>query len=284
MSRPEERQIEAWGLSLAGRYWPGQGLPILALHGWLDNANSFAPLAGHINNPLFALDFPGHGHSDHRPSGTVLHFVDYVRDVVAVLDALDWQQCLLLGHSMGAGVATLVAGTFPERLCGLALVEGLGPLSGNAGEAPGQLRKAIDATSRSAGNKRRYATREEAVIARTGGFGGLSHEAAAILCERGLEQVPGGWQWRADSRLRLPSSLRMSEEQVKAFLHAIPVPVWLLCAQEGMGGAGAFDARIPEVAQLEVLRRPGTHHLHLEDPDGTANALHAFIERIGEAG
>ncbi len=282
MSRPEERHIEACGLSLAGRYWPGKGLPVLALHGWLDNANSFAPLAEYLDNPLFALDFPGHGHSQHRPPGTALHFVDYVRDVVAVLDALGWRQCLLLGHSMGAGVASLVAGTFPERLRGLALIEGLGPLSGEAGEAPGQLRKAVDAMLRPAGNKRCYPSREEAIVARTGGFGGLGRDAAALLCQRGLEEVPGGWQWRADSRLRLPSSLRLSEEQVRAFLRAIPAPVWLLCGQQGMGGNGGFDARVREVPEIEVIHQPGTHHLHMEKPAETAAALRGFIARIAD--
>jgi len=41
--------------------------PVLALHGWLDNAASFIPLAQHLNETnLIALDFPGHGKSEHR--------------------------------------------------------------------------------------------------------------------------------------------------------------------------------------------------------------------------
>lgn len=281
MPQPEERRVTAWGLSLAGRFWPGQGMPVLALHGWLDNANSFAPLAQHMTNPLFALDFPGHGWSEHRPADIATHYVDYVRDVLAVLDDLGWERCLLLGHSMGAGVATILAGAFPERLAALVAIEGLGPPTTPASEAPANLRKAItDMHALSAKQKPVYADLDAAVQARTRGFGGLDEAASRLLCERGLEQVPDGWTWRADPRLRLTSSLRMTEDQVLAFLDAIDVPALLVGADQGMAGAGAFDQRAERVKGLRVRRLPGRHHLHMESPEPVARELAEFIASI----
>ena len=141
---PVERRFRAYGQELAGLQWPGEGEPVLALHGWLDNAASFQPLAEPLGHPLVALDFAGHGHSEHRPRHQATHYVDHVRDVLAVADQLGWDRFVLVGHSMGAGVACLFAATFPERVSRLVLIEGLGPPATAADEVAPNLRKAID--------------------------------------------------------------------------------------------------------------------------------------------
>ena len=282
--RPQERRISSWGLSLQGRYWAGEGVPILALHGWLDNANSYVPLARHLSRPLFALDFAGHGKSAHRPFHSAIHYIDHIRDVLAVADALDWERFILMGHSMGAGVATLFAGAFPERVAGLVLLEGLGPPTTPGAEAPQTLRKALHAMQGlSAKRKPRYARVDEAVAARTLGFGGLSEVAARLLCERGLESVAGGWTWRADPRLRLPSSMRLTEEQVQGYLRAIEAPTLLIGAEQGLEGGGAFTDRTRYVAKLDAVRVPGRHHVHMEAAETVAEHINRFIDRIDQA-
>jgi len=52
----------------AGLHWRTENAPrVLCLHGWLDNAASFIPLAPLLDKlEVFALDFPGHGNSEHR--------------------------------------------------------------------------------------------------------------------------------------------------------------------------------------------------------------------------
>lgn len=274
----EEKTFTAWGLTLAARYWPGEGMPIVALHGWLDNANSFAPLAEHLPNPVLAMDFAGHGLSAHRPDGVATHFLDHVRDVLALLDDAGLEKCILLGHSMGAGIASLFASTFPERVEKLVLVEGIGPMSGEPGESPQQLRRSIDETVALAGKQKPYYQAfAEAVTARTRGFGGLSEACSALLCERGLVQTEQGWTWRSDARLRIASSLRMTESQVEAFLHAIQAPTLLVVGEQGMGGNGMFDHRTHWIASLQVVRLPGRHHLHMESPQLVAKSINEFI-------
>ena len=140
----KEKKFHVFGQTLAGLSWDGQGEPVLALHGWLDNAASYLPLASQWQRPMVALDFSGHGHSDHRPDGVVTHLVDHVRDVLAVADQLGWQRFSLVGHSMGAGIACLFAAAFPERVSRLVLIEGLGPPSTPGEEVANTLRKALD--------------------------------------------------------------------------------------------------------------------------------------------
>lgn len=274
----EEKTFAGWGLTLAGRYWPGEGMPIVALHGWLDNANSFVPLAQHLSNPVLAMDFAGHGLSAHRPQGAATHFLDHVRDVLALLDDAGIEKCILLGHSMGAGIASLFAATFPERVEKLVLVEGIGPVSGEPGESPQQLRRSIDEAAALAGKQKPYYQAfDEAVTARTRGFGGLNEACSALLCERGLVQTGQGWTWRSDARLRIASASRMTEPQVEAFLRAIKAPTLLVVGEQGMGGNGMFDHRTHWIASLQVVRLPGRHHLHMESPHPVAQRITDFI-------
>ena len=110
------------------------GVPIVAIHGWMDNAATFdrmAPLMpGH---PFVAMDLPGHGFSDPRPAGFRYHNTDYFDDVLAVLDALYPQQkVILLGHSLGAGIQMMLAGLLPERVQALVMIEGLGLVAHSA--------------------------------------------------------------------------------------------------------------------------------------------------------
>lgn len=279
MSRvAEEKTFDGWGLTLAARYWPGEGMPVVALHGWLDNANSFAPLAQHVSNPVLAMDFVGHGLSAHRPDGAATHFLDHVRDVLALLDDAGIGKCILLGHSMGAGIASLFAATFPERVEKLVLVEGIGPMSGEPGESPQQLRRSIDeALALADKRKPHYQAFGDAVTARTRGFGGLNETCSALLCERGLVQTEQGWTWRSDARLRIASASRMTESQVEAFLRAIKAPTLLVVGEQGMGGNGMFDHRTHWIASLQVVRLPGRHHLHMESPQPVANSINEFI-------
>ncbi len=118
-------------IRIAAREWGDpDGEPVLAIHGWLDNAASFDTLAPMLPGlHLVAIDLPGHGRSQHRPPGVVHHFVDWVPEVAAAADALGWDSFSLLGHSMGAGIASLVPAVFPGRVRRVVLLEGAGPLA-----------------------------------------------------------------------------------------------------------------------------------------------------------
>ncbi|HZX81878.1 MAG TPA: alpha/beta fold hydrolase, partial [Lysobacter sp.] len=78
------------------------GVPVLALHGWLDNAASFLPLSSHLPGlDIVALDLPGHGASAHLPASAEYTLVNAARAVLGAADALGWSRFSLLGHSMG---------------------------------------------------------------------------------------------------------------------------------------------------------------------------------------
>ncbi len=253
---------------LAALAWgPPDGLPLLAVHGWMDNAASFAKLAPLLRkHRLVAMDLPGHGHSSHRGSA-FYHLTDYVPDVLAMADALSWTTFDLLGHSLGAGIATLVAGAFPQRIRRLALIEGLGPLTSDPRNMPVRLREAWEKSAVLAGKApSSYAHFEAAVTARATAGIPVSDEAASLLCERGLRKAGGRWVWRHDPRLTLPSPQRLTESQVLAFIRAISAPMLVVRAEQGLPfDKQMFMARLEAVQDLRLERIAGGHHLHMEE-------------------
>ncbi|QXB54125.1 alpha/beta fold hydrolase [Aeromonas sp. FDAARGOS 1415] len=256
-----------------------QGQPLLvALHGWLDNGASFLPLAPHLEAfHLVCLDLPGHGHSDHKHTPYV--FVDWLDDLHQIVQAAGWTRFTLLGHSLGALIASAYAGVFPEQVERLILMEGLGPLSQPDEEVPGQLRRAILNRSRTRERAASgFASLEEAVAARCK-VADISPAAARLICERQLEARAGRWYWRSDPRLRDLSPLRMSEGQAQALIRAIACPVLFIRGQQGFPWlleqwrqrAGAF-------AQIEMVQVAGNHHFHMENSSETA----VYIEKFGQ--
>lgn len=70
----EEIQIEVpWGIVAGKWYGDRDQQPVLALHGWQDNAGTFDKLIPLLPAcvPILAIDLPGHGLSSHYPTGMV---------------------------------------------------------------------------------------------------------------------------------------------------------------------------------------------------------------------
>lgn len=282
MSEPEEVTIKIPGAKLAGRVWGPRGGPlVLGLHGWLDNAASFDAIAPLLPDVRFmALDLPGHGRSTHHPIGVLYPFIDYVADVFWALEVMQWTKFALLGHSLGAGVAAVFAGTFPDRVVRLGLLEGLGPLTEPAEQAPVRLANALNEQRRKAGRPApRYDSREDVVTRLTAAVSRVETSSALTLLDRGLDEADDGTVgWRSDRRLRFGSRARLTEPQVLAFLRSITCPTLLVEANEGM----RFDpeiakARKEAVPNLEVVEVLGRHHVHLDAPQRVAPALQKFF-------
>ncbi len=280
----EEVRLRLPHIELAAHlYGPEDGIPVIALHGWLDNAASFSRLAPLLPGlRIVALDFAGHGHSDHRPPGGSYAIWDYAHDVLQVAEQFGWQRFSLLGHSMGAIVSVLLAGAMPERIERLALIDGLIPYTGEPDTAPQKLGEALKAQLALAGkSKPVYAEFDRAVEARMRGVGAVSREAAELLAQRGLMPVPGGYTWRTDSRLTLPSPLRLTHAHALAFARSLQCPAKLVMAQQGMLLAQPSITQLVEGLTIEVAQLPGGHHLHLDDDVGAGLVADCFKAFLG---
>lgn len=275
----EEVRLRLPHIELAAQiHGPEDGIPVIALHGWLDNAASFARLAPKLSGlRIVALDFAGHGHSDHRPPGAGYPLWDYVHDVLLVAEQFGWGRFSLLGHSMGAIVSALLAATFPERVQRLALIDGLIPPTSEADAAVTTLADSLRAQL-ALPTKRKpvYPSLERAALVRQRGVGLVSFEAAELLAQRGLMPVPGGYTWRTDNRLTLPTPLRLTRDHVRAFVAGLKSPARLVLAEEGLlVHREGLDELLGQTA-IVVERLPGGHHLHLDDEHGAQLVADCF--------
>lgn len=255
---------------------------IVALHGWLDNAASFERCAQMIPDcHWYSLDCAGHGKSDHRADGAFYHLWDYVLDTVQFIKSLN-AKVWLVGHSMGASIAMLVAAVAPDKVHGLVMLDNLGPLTSDASQRVSQLQHAINKMGMEKLTSRGYDNQESMIQARMNGFTKLGHNAAKFLVMRGSFQDEGGrYRWRHDPKLTFPSPYRMDKEGVAAFIRGVSCPTLMLLANQGI-----FNTCHDQAVELsenfksaELDWCDGGHHFHLEDESyqNVAKRVYAFI-------
>jgi pimeloyl-ACP methyl ester carboxylesterase len=284
MSELREYALPHKGLELAVlEYGPPDAEPLLALHGWRDNAASFAPLAAAMPQYRWiAPDFPGHGKSAHRHPQASYCIWTYLEEVLALLDHLALPGITVTGHSMGGAVGCLLAAVYPEYCSRLVLLDSVGPLATAPADTRRQMRESFDQLrTRKLAWRHHYADKQSAVDARCGK--GLSRQASLLLAERGVAMDERGYYWNLDTRLGMRNPLSLSEEHARELLGSITCPVLLVAAKaywQGLGKTDGFGLRQGYFKQLESHVLAGSHHQHMEaEVSQVAQLVQDFLER-----
>ena len=159
-----------------------------------------------------------------------------------------WDSFGLLGHSMGAGIASIYAATFPEKIKALIMLDLIKPVSRRVDELLDRTRQAVESrleleTKMASRPEKVYPTHEEA-LARLlesstfmHGKDNVTEESAAIMLQRGakqvqclwttfedFDQVEGGWQYTRDRRLQVTSLYGLPPEFLLEFCRNIRCP------------------------------------------------------------
>jgi pimeloyl-ACP methyl ester carboxylesterase len=99
--------------------WPGEGAPLVLLHGLLDCAVGWKHLAAVMRRPCFAVHLPGFGDSDRPTRNRISAYVEDVQGALAVLGVHDFT---LVGHSLGGAVAAGLAERLRDDVAALVLI------------------------------------------------------------------------------------------------------------------------------------------------------------------
>jgi pimeloyl-ACP methyl ester carboxylesterase len=283
MSTPVECVLSIDGLEYAMLDWGGDGPLLLAIHGWLDDANSFQTIAPEIKeHRVVAVDLSGHGYSSHRSSDATYNIWDDVPQLVQLIDQFTAGPVTLLGHSRGAAISTLLAATLGERCRRLVMLDGLLAPS-DARDTAEQLRLFVSERIRYRERPDRIFQSIEEFVAARRRFG-FTDEHAQVFTQRSLEPCEQGYRLRTDARLYGASSIKLTRSQVASVFQAITAPALVVWAEQGFWmQRGERVAPVIELAQdnlqhLQQLVLPGGHHLHLDrDVEQLAEWLNEFL-------
>lgn len=271
-------------IKLSGRLWGAKDKPLLlALHGWLDNANSFEPLSAYLPHyQVLAIDWPGHGFSAHRQGHYPLHWIDYLYDLDALLAVLPQKPLAMIGHSLGGIIASAYTAVFPEKVNKLILIEALSPLFESSTQVKARLRKSFYQHEKYLAQQHRqvkiYDSIETAVRVRAH-LTGLAEPWCRLLIERNMRSELNGIGWQSDPRLRLDSPQRLTFAQVDALMQDISVATLLICGKQGFN---QLQSALPKARMWfkhlceHIIE--GDHHVHMGNAQGVALLIRSFIE------
>ncbi|MFK4185678.1 alpha/beta fold hydrolase [Streptomyces sparsogenes] len=252
-------------LNLGGRRlsyldFGGTGRPLIALHGHLSEAATFAPLAQALDPSwrLIAPDQRGQGESDRADDYSR---EGYLADIQALFDHMGLDRAVVLGHSLGAINAYQFAARHPERVSALINTEGAAAL-GLDGSNPFDFLRDLPYE----------APTRDALIEGMG-------PAAPYFSDR-LRQNPDG-SWRLPFH---PQDMYQSEEQV----HGDHWNDWTATTCPALLLRGTKGVIAPEQATAMAERRPGTrlvefdadHFIPTSAPDEFADAVRTFLATL----
>ncbi|MDP3277047.1 MAG: alpha/beta hydrolase [Deltaproteobacteria bacterium] len=284
MIAPTQRLTGA-GVSLNARCIEGdRARTVVVLHGYLDCAASFDTLCEGLarsGRHVVAMDHRGHGESDWTPPGSYYHFFNYLADLDAAITSLEISQPIsLVGHSMGGNIATLFAGSRPERVAALVLAEGIGLPMQSADlavvRATRWLTQLAQPKTRTARPMRDLA---EAVARLQVAHSAVSpevlaHHAVALLQKRD----DGLLQWRFDPLLQSVSPGRFDAEAFEAFADAITAPTLLV---DGGTTGLHFEATAERAARYRAVAKhtlpDAGHMMHWTAPEALTRVVDEFL-------
>ncbi|XP_047406373.1 serine hydrolase-like protein 2 isoform X3 [Sciurus carolinensis] len=253
-----------WGYIAAKAWGSLQGPPVLCLHGWLDNANSFDRLLPLLPQDFHyvAMDFGGHGLSSHYSPGVPYYHQNFVSEVRRVAAALKWSRFSLMGHSFGGIVGGMFSCIFPEMVDELILLDS-SPFAMDINEMENLLtykRRAIEHMLQVEATRKPPSVVGPQEILQ-GFLKNNSHvgeECAKLLLQRGTTPVATGLVLNRDRRIAWPehSFDFVSRELFQHSVQQLRARVLLVKAAQGYNDVRREnDAnREPLLFMLHVLR------------------------------
>jgi pimeloyl-ACP methyl ester carboxylesterase len=253
------------GTTISYTVFDGTGPAIVILHGLAGSSREFLPTARALSpRRVLLIDQRGHGASTRVPADTTRDA--FVADVVRVVAAEETEPVDLVGQSMGAHTALLVAAAHPGCVRRLVLLEGdEGGGSPDEHAALGEYFRSWPVP---------FASRDAATA-------WLGHDPLARAWVADLEETEAGFAPRFDPdvMVRIISDVAVPR---RAEWESVTVPTLVVYADGGMFTAEQKDAFVRRGANVTRIDLPSaSHDAHLDAFEGWSRALGDFLDPPG---
>lgn len=281
--------VELRGLNYNVRHWGDPAAPALfMLHGWMDASATFQFVVDALQAEwhVIAPDWRGYGASEYlrRP----YWFPEYYADLDALLDRYSpAAPANLVGHSMGAAIASIYAAVRPQRVNALAMLDFLGLKASTPDEAPDKIGDWLNAVNGDPDEHRLRGYRDADALARrlqqanprlaAGRAGFLARHTARQRADGQIELACDPWH-----KIVAPFPYRIDE--VKACWQKVSAPVLMVIAEHGYveqrfgHDAAELARRLACFAELQTVRiGDAGHNLQHDQPVALAAAIEDFF-------
>ena len=284
MSGPKSCFYESQGLRLHYADWGNeQAPPLILIHGGRDHCRSWDAIAQSLRQDFHVLapDLRGHGDSDWTKGGSY-GLTEYVYDLTRLVRTIAAPQVALVGHSMGGMVSLIYAGSFPDKVLSLVVLDGVTVLP-HAKREPTHERLAkwvgtLDALQER--SPRRYRTLEEAAAQMQAHNKRLSRELALHLATHGARRnADNTYSWKFDPYQRAKAPHRLWPEDHIELWSRITCPTQLMFAEESFlsSSEAAGVAEYFQQARTETISGAG-HWLQHDKPQEVISSIRTFFK------
>jgi malonyl CoA-acyl carrier protein transacylase len=280
----DEEFLEFKGNQICVCNWGSQNNPIvLCIHGILEQGLAWQEVALPLVTKgyrVVAPDLFGHGRSTHLEMVTAYNSLTFLAQIDRVIQELPDQPLFLVGHSMGAMLAAMIATVRPQKVKALMLVEPPLPTDENKQEPINQLTTFLEYFA-SCPQHPIFPNVETAARRLRQATPALSAKFSYILAQRTTKPCEGGVIWSWDTILRTRSTLNFNSfnggrSQYLEMLKHIQIPTTLVYGDRSqLNRPEDLQQQQTAMAQAKRVFVSGGHNLHIE----AASALALMIER-----
>jgi pimeloyl-ACP methyl ester carboxylesterase len=282
---PRTSTLVVRGLEYSINEWGDEDAPLIFyLHGWADSGSTIQFVIDALESRwrVVAPDWRGFGRTA-RADGPYW-FPDYLADLHDILKhySPDSEVCLV-GHSMGGNIASLYAGSMPERVKAIVNVEGFGLTDSDPDDAPQRIHDWLEAQEVGAEFSfyPDFGSLARRIRARNPG---LSEDRAEFVARQWAREDKGGVRLRADPKHKMPNPILYRRAEAAAFWRRISAAVLLIS-----GGNSSFSSQLTDFASARgsdtesYLIQGVGHMIHFEAPEILAAQIEQFLLQLSSS-